>query len=442
MKKIRKFEIVTVTLVLVASLFVLNGVYAQNNSLDAVNTKNVDVEPQKVMTTNTDEVSDSNEEASLTEEEVKENVKTVAETVDEIRTEAKETEDEVKNTVKIGIDKNIINIRKQSDIPAYELQKAVDDDRIDLFEDLDTSLKSVNVTNFENLEIFSTTVEEKVEKIQNALEEKSGIDADFEEEKANIKRALNRLRENIASKKDLIEKREGDTVYKDTDQDGLSDYDEKYIYGTDPENPSTSGDDKSDSEKISSGLNPISGSKIDYQDPRQDVDSYVTSAYRLEKVSLTKKDEGEVLRFEGRSIPNSFVTLYIYSTPIIVTVKADANGDWSYELDHELENGEHQFYVATVNNSGKIIARSNPVTFTKTAEAASIGIVGIDVETSKAGDFFRDNFILIALAILIGVVVIALMIIGRGGSVQETIKEIKDEVDNPPVDPSQKTDLK
>ena len=54
-----------------------------------------------------------------------------------------------------------------------------------------------------------------------------------------------------------------------------------------------------------------------------------------------------------------------------MTVKTDNNSEWRYILDKELENGDHTVYIATVNNSGNIVAKSSPYLFTKTAEAVT-----------------------------------------------------------------------
>lgn len=415
MKKIRKFEIVTVTMFLFVSLFVLNAVYAQDRNLES----NTNVKTDSVMI----------DSVVKTEVDKSESVKTVSETVDEIRTTASEVEDEVKDKVKEAIDRNIIEIRKQTDLPAYELQKSVDSDRLDLFEELGKELRNLDILNSTNLDTLSEKVETKVRSIETSLEERSGLEADFERETVEIRNSIAKFVETVDQKREVIAEREGDKIFKDTDGDGLSDYDEEFIYNTDPENSSTAGDGITDAEKISRGIDPVSGSQIEHADPREDTESYVTYSYRLESVSL--KEENKNLAFEGVALPNSYVTLYIFSTPIVVTVKTDNNGNWNYELEQELENGEHQMYVATVNNTGKIIARSNPIAFTKTAEAASIGIVGIDVETSNAGDFFRDNFILVSLAILILVVILAVMFLGRRKDVKEIVTELKNEVDGP-----------
>ena len=331
MKNIRKYEIINVSIFLFVSLFVLNAVYAQDYRLAPID------DSVKVL----EDVSLVKEESKLdtsptekTIEETKENLKSIAETVEEVRVEAEKAEDEVRAQVKKGIDRNIIDIRKRMDTPSFELQKAVDVSRVDLFDSVSRTLKNINVTNADTLESFSNTVESKVSNIERVLEEKTGLEANFDQERRSIKNTLLKLQGEINQRKELIQNRDGEKVYEDTDGDGISDYDEKFIYNTDPEQASTSGDEESDSDKILSGINPATGQKIEFQDPREDSESFVTQAYKLETVSIIKQNEKKSLRFEGRALPNSFITLYIYSTPIIVTIKTDKNGLLLKKVSH------------------------------------------------------------------------------------------------------------
>jgi hypothetical protein len=109
-----------------------------------------------------------------------------------------------------------------------------------------------------------------------------------------------------------------------------------------------------------------------------------TDVYSVKSVAVTPQKKLEI---HGTALPNSYVTLYIYSTPIIVTVKTDSTGQWQYTLDRELETGEHKIYAATVDNSGKIVAKSTPIPFTKTAEAATLGSVPpLGIESVQGDD--------------------------------------------------------
>ena len=47
-------------------------------------------------------------------------------------------------------------------------------------------------------------------------------------------RPKNSYQEFLRKKKKFAEKRKQGKIFKDTDGDGLSDYEEKYLYGTDP----------------------------------------------------------------------------------------------------------------------------------------------------------------------------------------------------------------
>lgn len=95
-----------------------------------------------------------------------------------------------------------------------------------------------------------------------------------------------------------------------------------------------------------------------------------TKLFFVTDISLTKTqdvlgNDRDVIELKGTAEPYSKVTLFIYSNPIIVTVVANADGQWSYKLDQPLEEGRHTVYVATVDSSGKIVEKSAPVHFTQ-----------------------------------------------------------------------------
>ncbi|XOU94980.1 MAG: Ig-like domain-containing protein [Candidatus Kerfeldbacteria bacterium] len=113
------------------------------------------------------------------------------------------------------------------------------------------------------------------------------------------------------------------------------------------------------------------------------------------------------LVFSGIGPPNSYVTIYIYSDPIVVTTKTDENGNFTYTLDKNLLDGEHEVYVTITDDNGKIQEKSAPFTFfvrraqAVTEEEYLRGDVNIDTDRSEV----VNNFILPAL-IMVGVLVL------------------------------------
>lgn len=168
----------------------------------------------------------------------------------------------------------------------------------------------------------------------------------------------------------------------DSDLDGVSDEEEKRV-GTDANSADTDKDGYPDGDEIKKGYNPLksasdSSGKIVFESPKE------KGVIRTELMSIasvemkndnqeekeTKKEKKLVL--QGKGLPNSFVTLYIYSeTPTIITVMTDENGNWTYEMDKDIQNGQHEAYVAITDNSGHITAKSEPFFFVKTAQAAT-----------------------------------------------------------------------
>lgn len=216
----------------------------------------------------------------------------------------------------------------------------------------------------------------------------------------------------------------------DSDQDGVMDQEELRI-GTDPSNPDSDGDGYLDGDEIRTGYDPKKFSpgdgrdKIIFQNPKEkgavDVKYAVSEAFYAEvpKGNNGEPEKKRVLQFKGKGIPNAFVTLYIYSNdPVVVIVKTDANGNWVYDLDKELENGDHEAYVAITDNTGNITAKSEPLYFVKTAQAVEILNPAQASErnqmarTQSPVESSKMDFVSFALAIMIIFLSVALALIG------------------------------
>ena len=189
-----------------------------------------------------------------------------------------------------------------------------------------------------------------------------------------VSNTFNQLSETISTQSEVLKTQEAALLYKDTNKDGISDYDSVHVYNIDPVKTSPvsnyEGKVVNASEKIILGFDPTKKElvKVKTEEPTASL-APVVSTYKVKEVKLSEKKEVVI---KGESLPNSFVTIYIYSTPIMVTVKADENGEWQYTMDKEIENGNHTIYTATVNNAGNIIAKSPEFLFTKTADAATL----------------------------------------------------------------------
>jgi len=239
----------------------------------------------------------------------------------------------------------------------------------------------------------------------------------------------------------VIAARASADVYTDTDGDGVSDYDETNIYHTDPANAHTAGCVLSDGQRIALGLDPLtcSGARVPVESPtvsgattkaifevssiavQQVIVATTTTVAATSTPAKGKAPKPITIQttatttqvsFAGKALPNSFVTLYIFSTPIVVTVKTDISGAWHYTLDSELPNGDHTLYVASVDASGKILAKSPAVPFIKTAEAAEYTPLTIETTpTTDPLDILRNNLFFLAVSgmALVGVVVLMLL---------------------------------
>jgi hypothetical protein len=227
---------------------------------------------------------------------------------------------------------------------------------------------------------------------------------------------------------EIIKERVGDAVFVDSDTDGVSDYDEVNLYATDPFSADSDNDGFLDGSEILGGFNPNDAAAealVEYESPqdagvvRDDVlvvESIVTGVQ--DTSDLTSIGKAPTAVISGKGLPNSFVTLYIFSTPIVVTVKTGDDGSWSYTFDKELENGEHEVYVGVTDNAGRIVAKSNPLPFIKTAEAFSpVAISDVDSVTALQADeeetaFLSNTVILLILSLAVVMVGLVLLMVG------------------------------
>jgi len=303
----------------------------------------------------------------------------------------------------------------------------------------------------EKLEKTNSLLDDKNQKSKEEKEDKENLETEEKNTNTNTEEEIfNELDEGIIiaekniedaekdienlvleKKRKIIErastKKAFEDTLKDSDDDGISDFDEVTIYGTDPFSADSDGDGYLDGVEVISGFNPKDSSSdaiVVYENPKESgvVEDSLFSIGKIEVVSNIDTDSeitgdstnsvGKML-FEGQSLPNSFVTLYIFSIPTVVTVKTDKEGNWSYTMDKELENGDHEIYVAMTDNSGKIITKSKPIPFVKEAFAVTVDdeLLSLQIDGNKPS-FLNFGYLYITILILVFLLGVVLTIIG------------------------------
>lgn len=176
------------------------------------------------------------------------------------------------------------------------------------------------------------------------------------------------------------DKSSGETS-EDSDKDGISDYDEVHIFKTNPLQIDSDNDGTPDGIEVVKGFDPSDPNDdalIQYDSPKNFKVLERDDVLTVETVTPIESIDSNIglpsvrAEIKGKALPNSYVTLFIYSTPTIVTIKTDADGSFIYTFNKELEDGEHEVYVAVTDNAGAIIAQSKPFAFVKEAQAFSV----------------------------------------------------------------------
>jgi hypothetical protein len=201
---------------------------------------------------------------------------------------------------------------------------------------------------------------------------------DSEKLRLELKENFSGVLRRIDSFEELRKERTAENANLDTDKDGISDIDEIRLYQTNPQVADTDEDGLPDALEIMRGVSPVDtspGAVIVFQSPKDSIGLSRADVLEIKEVTPLVREETPEMKstvaaeIRGKALPNSLVTLYIFSTPTVVTVKTDADGTFVYTFDKELEDGQHDVYVTVTDTAGDILAQSNPFSFIKVAQA-------------------------------------------------------------------------
>lgn len=234
-----------------------------------------------------------------------------------------------------------------------------------------------------------------------------------------VDKAVVRVERDVEKMEKVITERTQEKAVTDADKDGISDYDEVNIYSTDPYSADSDNDGFQDGAEILNGYNPkdaVAEVPIAYESPKE-AGIVREDILKIDAVLSAAKNEptAETVPaaiISGKGLPNSFVTLYIFSTPIVVTLKTDTEGSWIYRFDKELEDGAHEVYVGVTDNAGKIVAKSQPFSFVKEAEAFTATDAAPVVEEVPTRSFASQYMVYLVLSISVVAIGLVLILLG------------------------------
>jgi hypothetical protein len=264
-----------------------------------------------------------------------------------------------------------------SDFTSDETDKLIrnkEDDINKLFRDYAVAVQSGDSTSLNEIE---KNIEELRNVILREAIEDNQLRTRLESVEAELQKKLQEIKEKVQIFENLRKEKSDGKTAVDTDGDGISDFDEVNLYKTNPNSPDTDQDGVNDNVEITGGFdpnNPASEAVIEFKSPKDSlalVRDDVLIVERIDSISPATQTSPDPIKAEirGRALPNSFVTLYIFSNPTVVTIETDTDGSFVYTFEKELEDGQHEVYVAVTDNVGSIVAQSNPFIFIKEAEA-------------------------------------------------------------------------
>ncbi|MES2436976.1 MAG: hypothetical protein V4519_03100 [Patescibacteria group bacterium] len=312
-----------------------------------------------------------------------------------IQNTTQELESQLKSFIEKSVSDHIYVISKlpQNQTRSIEsLNSYVNPLRLELIENIYTQLSHTDTLTATVLKDLEAEVLVTLDAMHKGLSELANESDYFGNYSADIKTEITKASQAITLARDALSKNQGDLVFKDSDSDTLSDFDEVHVFKTDPS-------------IFTSQIIPSQ-----YQDPHTAgiTASNIFEVRNISYVASSSTDSKSIV-VEGTALPNSTLTLFIYSNPIIASVKANAQGLWKYIVTDPLEDGNHTLYIASVNGEGTIVSKSEPTSFSKTPKSIVLETVGLTQDVLEARkDKLQKNII----PLLVGVLAIAGLFIG------------------------------
>ncbi len=154
-------------------------------------------------------------------------------------------------------------------------------------------------------------------------------------------------------------------IVKDTDSDGLSDFDEISIFGTSVELSDSDSDGVIDIIEVVSGTNPLVAAISE----TPSTESYPIAEFENEAVKISSlkrvvsNDESSakseiVYVIQGKTIPNTYLNIVDYESKTLGLIRSGQTGEFSYSLPPSVEKNRIAVGALLTDSFGKVEAGS------------------------------------------------------------------------------------
>ena len=226
-----------------------------------------------------------------------------------------------------------------------------------------------------------------------------------------------KLKELVAEAESKLNLETSSLTSRDTDSDGISDYDEITVYLTSPVSADSDKDGVIDAIEVLTDSDPLASDLLAVVSPNHSPEdiSYneavtITQVEPLVVRSLEYASDAVQAIVHGKSVPNSYVHILSPSMGTVGVIKTNSNGDFSYTLEMPLPDRRHEVVAVMTDTVGNIIASSKPHIFTKTESvfvAAAAGSQNVFFGSDEARVALQFSTITTA----IGVVALGLVLL-------------------------------
>lgn len=125
---------------------------------------------------------------------------------------------------------------------------------------------------------------------------------------------------------------------------------------------------------------------------------------KITKIENEITSTGEMtLKISGQTFSNKVITILIYSSPIVVTVKTDANGVWSYQLEKPLSPGKHIVYTVVPRVGGGKVRSEVSSFFISPVYAASTNNESLVLASATSDEPLKRFALITATVVAVGV---------------------------------------